>query len=128
MVVDMTVMPAKQQASFAVGVPNVHGEPGATEKPSGQLIVGGMVSVMATVCEQMTELPQQSLMSHWRVVVCVHGVPNGGVVNCTVMVTFVPQQASNAVGASKVHAVPHWTVLFGAQVATGGVVSLTITI
>ena len=64
MVVDITVMLAKQQASFAVGVPNVHGEPGATEKLGGQLIVGGMVSVIVTVCVQMTVLPQQSLMSH----------------------------------------------------------------
>jgi hypothetical protein len=61
------------------------------------------------------------------VVVCVQGVPNGGVVNCTVMVTLLPQQASKAVGASNVHAVPHWTVLFGAQVATGGLVSVTVT-
>jgi hypothetical protein len=127
-VVDITVMLAKQHASFAVGVPNVHGEPGATEKLGGQLIVGGIVSVMVTVCEQMTVLPQQSLMSHWRVVVCVQGVPKGGLVNCTVIVTFVPQHASNAVGASNVHAVPHWTVLFGAQATTGGAVSVTITV
>ena len=103
----MTVMPARQQASDAVGTPNVQPAPGATEKLGGQLIVGGIVSVIVTVCVQMTELPQQSEMSHWRVVVCVQGVPNGGVVNCTMMVTFVPQHASNAVGASNVHAVPH---------------------
>ena len=107
MVVDITVMPARQQASDAVGTPNVQPAPGATEKLGGQLIVGGIVSVIVTVCEQVTVLPQQSEMSHWRVVVCVQGVPNGGVVNCTVMVTFVPQQASIAVGASNVHAVPH---------------------
>ena len=107
MVVDITVMPARQQASDAVGVPNVQGEPEATEKLGGQLIVGGIVSVIVTVCEQVTELPQQSVMSHWRVVVCVHGVPNVGVVNCTVMVTFVPQQASIAVGASNVQPLPH---------------------
>ena len=63
-VVDMTVMPARQQASDAVGVPNVHEEPGAAEKLSGQLIVGGTVSTRVTVCAQVTEVPQQSVMSH----------------------------------------------------------------
>jgi len=43
------------------------------------------------------------------------------------IVTFV-LQASLAVGASKVQAVPHWTVLLVAQVSTGGVVSTTDTI
>jgi hypothetical protein len=45
-----------------------------------------------------------------------------------VIVTFVPQHASNAVGGSKFHADPHWTVLFAAQVNVGGVVSVIRTI
>jgi hypothetical protein len=43
------------------------------------------------------------------------------------IVTFV-LQASLAVGASKVQAVPHWTVLLVAQVSTGGVMSTIDTI
>src|SRR5580765_4250664 len=50
------------------------------------------------------------------------------VVPVTVMVTFVPQQTSEAEGASKLQAEPHWTVLFVAQVITGGVVSTTVTV
>ena len=45
-----------------------------------------------------------------------------------VSVTFVPQQASKAVGGSKVQAVPHSTNLFEAQVMTGGLVSVMVTI
>ena len=45
-----------------------------------------------------------------------------------VSVRFVPQQSSRAVGSSKFHATPHSTVLFVAQVNTGGVTSWTITI
>jgi hypothetical protein len=43
------------------------------------------------------------------------------------IVTFV-LQASLAIGASKVQAVPHWTVLLVAQTTRGGVVSTTDTI
>jgi hypothetical protein len=38
------------------------------------------------------------------------------------------QQASVAVGTSKLHAVPHCTVLLLAQVSTGGLVFTTVTI
>ena len=46
----------------------------------------------------------------------------------TVMVTLVPQQTSEAEGASKLQAEPHSTVLLVAQVITGGVVSTTVTV
>ena len=45
-----------------------------------------------------------------------------------VSVTFVPLQASLAVGTSKTKAVPHWTVLLVAQMMTGGVVSTFVTV
>ena len=38
------------------------------------------------------------------------------------------QRLSVAIGGSNVHGVPHWTVLFVAQVSVGGVVSTTVTI
>src|SRR5256885_126870 len=46
----------------------------------------------------------------------------------TVMVTSAPQQASTALGASKVQLSPHDTLLFVAQVMTGGMVSTTVTV
>src|SRR5436190_2266610 len=45
----------------------------------------------------------------------------------TEMMRFVPQQASVAVGGSKFHCEPQVTVLFVAQVTTGGVRSATVT-
>ena len=86
-------------------------------------MAGGVVSTTEIVWEQVTVLVQQSVMSQLRVVVCRQGVPNNGVVNWTVIVTFVPQHASKGVGGSKTIGVPHSTVLLGAQVGTGGVVS-----
>ena len=44
------------------------------------------------------------------------------------IVTFVPQQASSAVGLSNDHESPHSTTLLVAQVMTGGVVSTTVTV
>ena len=46
----------------------------------------------------------------------------------TAMVTFVPSAMSLAVGKSKFHAVPEFTVLFVTQVITGAVVSTTFTV
>ena len=50
------------------------------------------------------------------------------VVLATVIVRFVPQQVSVAVGGSRVQAVPQATVLLEAHVTTGGVVSITVTL
>src|SRR5436190_22033109 len=44
------------------------------------------------------------------------------------MVTLVPLQPSTAVGLSKIHGLPHSTVLFVGLFATGGVVSTTKTV
>src|SRR5258708_5851397 len=46
----------------------------------------------------------------------------------TAIVMLLPQQASKAVGVSKVHPVPHSTTLGPAQVTTGGLVSMTLTV
>jgi hypothetical protein len=46
----------------------------------------------------------------------------------TLMVTLVPQQASKAVGGSNVQPVPHSTNFNGAQVRTGGLVSMIETV
>jgi len=46
----------------------------------------------------------------------------------TAFTTGFVQQLSVAVGRSNVHGVPHWTVLSGAQVIVGGVVSMTVTV
>src|SRR5436190_1429277 len=58
---------------------------------------------------------------------CGH-VPGLVTVLRIVMVTLVPQQASIAVGGSKLQLVPHSTTLLVAQVRTGGVVSTKVTI
>ena len=83
-----------------------------------------MVSTTVTVWLQVLVFPQASAALQVRV------INSGQMPLVTVLkidiVTFV-LQASLAVGASKIQAVPHWTVLLVAQVSTGGVVSTTVT-
>src|SRR5438552_1366300 len=55
--------------------------------------------------------------------ICVQPIPLV-TVPTTVMVTLVPQQSSTALGWSKLQGVPHGTLLFVAQVMTGGAVSI----
>src|SRR5436190_315728 len=62
-----------------------------------------------------------------RVITCEHGPELLVVVLSTVTVGLALQQASNAVGSSKLQLEPHSTVLLGAQVKTGAVVSATVT-
>jgi len=93
------------------------------------VITGGWVSVIVTVWLHVLVRLEQSTACHVRVISCEQGllgVPSGFVlvtVFKTVMVTFVPQQASNAVGGSNVQAVPHCTILLGEQLMIGGLVS-----
>jgi hypothetical protein len=93
----------------------------------GQTMDGGVVSTTVTVWEQLVLLVQQSVATHVRVIVEKHGPWELVIVPATVIMTFVPQQASVAPGGSKVHAVPHSTTLLVAQVSTGGVESMTET-
>jgi hypothetical protein len=92
----------------------------------GQMIVGGVVSTTVTICLQLAALLQQSTAVQVRTTISGQA---GLLVTvlATEIDTFVPQQASEAVGGSNVQAVPHWTVLLVAQVITGGVVSTTVT-
>jgi hypothetical protein len=72
---------------------------------------------------------QQSLAFHVQVITALQEeAPVLVTVVRTVMVTFVPQQASTAVGGSNDQFEPHWTVLLVEQVMTGGVVSTILTI
>jgi hypothetical protein len=70
-------------------------------------------------------LPQQSVARHKRVFVRAH-VPLVTVAS-TIICTFVPQHASTAVGGVKFQGVAKATVMFGAHVMTGGVVSTMVT-
>src|ERR1051326_682336 len=117
-----------QQASRAVGGVNVQGVPSTTVMLEAQVSTGGVVSLFVTVWLHVAELLQQSVARQVRVIVPGHGVGLLVMVLSTVMATFVPQQPSSAVGGSKVQALPHWTVLLGAQVIIGGVVSTIVTV
>ena len=72
-------------------------------------------------------MPHRSVACHVRVMAWEHALPLVTVPSTTT-VTLVPLQASKAVGASKLQAAPHSTVLLLAQVRTGGRVSLTVTV
>ena len=111
----------------AVAGVNDQGVPTVTVKLEPQVITGGNVSTSLTCCEHVALLPQQSTACQMRIWMRLH---NGPVLTVliTVTVTFVPQHASEAVGGSKVHVLPHCTVLFDAQISTGGVMSATKTV
>ena len=82
----------------------------------GQAIVGGIVSTTVTDWLHVLVLPHASVACHVRVII------RGQTPLVTVLrmetVRFVPLQLSLTVGASKVQAVPHWTVLLVAQLRT----------
>ena len=86
---------------------------------------GGVLSTTVTVWVQVLLLVQQSVATQVRVMTVGHE-PLVTVVR-EVMVTFVPQQASVAVGVSKDQTLPHCTVLLLPHVMTGGIVSTTVT-
>ena len=73
----------------------------------------------------MAMFPQQSVARHVRVLVRAQE-PLVTVLS-TMICTFVPQQASTAVGGVNDHGVAKATVKFVAQVMTGGVVSTIVT-
>src|SRR4029077_14509506 len=81
---------------------------------------GPVVSETVTVWLQMFELPQQSVADHVRVIAVLHFCKLLVNVFRTLMVTLLPQQASNADGGSKPHWLPHSTVLSCAQLICGG--------
>jgi hypothetical protein len=94
-----------------------------------QVMTGGMLSIKVTKLVQMDLLPQQSTACQMAAMVSTQ-VPLLLFVTADTseMNTFVPQQASNAVGGMKLHAEPHGTVWFAPQVMTGGTLSITVTV
>ena len=84
---------------------------------------GGLISVTVWLQGSLL-LPQQSVANQVRVRMFVQPLTLV-TVPTRLIVTLVPQQSSNPVGRSNVHGVPQSTVLAGAQVMTGGVVSPT---
>src|ERR1041385_4907552 len=86
-------------------------------------MAGGLVSTTNTVCEQVLVFPHASVALQVRVAENVGPQPALVVVLTTAVVAL--PQVSLAPGSSKVHGVPHSTVLFVAQLITGGVVSTT---
>ena len=124
----VTLMPeAGQQLSVAVGGANDHAVPHCTVWFEPQVMTGGVVSTTVTIWLQVAALVQQSVARQVRVMIVVQGGMTLVIVVSTVMVTFVPQQRSKAVGGSNDQMASHWTVLLLAQVITGGVVSITWT-
>src|ERR1039457_2291956 len=87
--------------------------------------MGGWLFTTVTVWLQVLVLPQASVASQVWMITC--GQTPLVMVLTTVIATFVPLQASEAVGASKLHAVPHFTVLLFAHASTGGLVLTTVT-
>ena len=125
-VVKVTVTFRPLQLSLAVGGLNLQSKPQATVLLVEQLIVGGVVSTTVTVWLQVFELPQGSVATQVRVMICGQ-VPLVSVLRI-VMAALTPLQTSLALGESKLQAVPHSTVLPAAQVRTGGVVSTAVTV
>ena len=88
-------------------------------------MVGAVVSTTVTACVQIVLLVQESIALQVRV--AMKDLPHVWLVSVrTTTLTFRPSQLSKAVGASKLQAVPHSTVLEAAQNRTGGVVSTTV--
>ena len=120
----MTFVP--QQASIAVAGFKTHEVPHCTVWLLGQVITGGVVSMTVTIWLHVMELEQQSVARQVRVTISGQKLLALVTVLSTVMVTFVPQQASMAVGAVNDHGVPQLTVRLLAQVRTGGCVSTSV--
>jgi len=104
MTVIVTLVP--QHASVAEGGSKVQAVPHCTVLLVAQVRTGGVVSTIVTVCAQVARLVQQSTASQVRCTITEQPFPLVIVFN-TLMVTLVPQQASNAVGGSKLQLEPH---------------------
>ena len=125
--VTVTVTFVPQQASTALGGSKLQLLPHGTLLFVAHVITGGVVSTTVTIWLHDALLEQQSVACQVRVTTSEQAVPLV-IVPVAVIVTFVPQQTSEAEGVSKLQAEPHWTVLLLEQVMTGGVVSATVTV
>jgi len=112
--------------SLSVGASKLHALPTSTVLSGLQVRLGAVVSTTVTVWLHWATFPHASVALQVRVAlrVCPH---NPLVSVLKIVTTFVPP-TSVALGASKLQASPHSTVLSGAQVSVGAVVSLTVTV
>ena len=85
-----------------------------------------MVFTTVTVFVQKLLLPQQSVAFHVRLMTCRQELDPLFVTVFTVTGTMLLQQLSETLGGSNDQVWPHCTVLSGAQVIVGGVVSRTV--
>src|SRR6185436_17183079 len=114
------------QLSVAVGALKFHTLPHSTVLFGAQFTTGTVVSTTVTTCVQVRRLVQESKISQVRVAMEPQAPVRLVTVVSARIVTLVPRQLSKAVGTSKLHTLPHSTVLFVAQVTTGGAVSTTL--
>src|SRR6185436_21100561 len=122
-----TLVPS--QASTAVGRVKANGVPHSTIWSCAQVRLGGVVSTIVIVWLQKVSLVQVSYARHVRRTVNSPG-QRGTLTLVVVLVisrtTFVPSQASTAVGRVKVNGLPHSTIWSCAQVRFGGAVSIRV--
>src|SRR3989475_2609673 len=123
----MMALVASPQVSLKLGASNTQAAVHSTVLFATQVMLGAVVSMTVTFWLQRALLPQASVTSHVRVASKVS--PQWPAVLVTVLTTaFVAKpQVSLKLGASKVHAAVHSTVLLATQVMLGAVVSTTVT-
>src|SRR5437588_632267 len=115
------------QTSVALGASKLQAVPHSMVLDPAHVIVGGVVSTTVTVWLHSALLVQASVACHVRIAVNVF--PHAELVTVlTIVIIGAGPQTSVALGASKLHAVPHSMVLDPAQVIVGGVVSTTVTV
>src|SRR3989449_434321 len=121
------VFVASPQVSLKVGTSKVQAAVHSTVLSATQVMVGGVVSTTVTFWLHRALLPQASVASQVRVASKV--LPQWPAVFVTVLtIALVTKpQVSLKLGASKVQAAVHSTVLLGTQVMVGAVVSTTVT-
>jgi hypothetical protein len=119
-----------QHGSKAVGVSNVQPEPHSTVFGPAHVMIGGLVAMTLTTLVQKAAFEQQSTACQIRVTKALHGIGPLVIALRSETVTFVPQQASKAVGGVGcqpfVPLAPQTTTWLLAQVITGGVVSMIL--
>src|SRR5438270_8231154 len=88
---------------------------------------------LIATCRFVTPWLHIELLPHWsgalqvRVAIKMELQSPLVVVPTVTMLTFVPSARSEAIGSSKLHALPQMIPLVLAQLSTGGVVSITLT-
>src|SRR5581483_2869304 len=119
-----TLVPSSR--SNAVGVSKLHAVPYSTIRLVPHVSTGGVVSTRVMVWLQVLVLLQLSMACQVRVAANVF--PHSALVTVptTTTATLVPSSRSNAVGVSKLHAVPYSTIRLVPHVSTGGVVSTRV--